>query len=264
MASRNIKLTIEYDGTDYAGWQVQPDQKTIQSEIINAIEKVTGQKVNLTGAGRTDAGVHALGQVANFKIEHRLETERFAAAINYYLAKDIKVISSVEADQAFDARRSALWKRYRYMIGLKPSALYRNQRWTVTDRLCFESLNKAADITVGEHDFKPFCVVSSRKENNVCHIHSAQWRKVGPLLIFEIRGNRFLHNMVRILVGAMVNLAGENPDKNKLNLTLDRYRDIILSSSENRVVFNAPPQGLYLVSVKYSKENQDEVLHRYR
>lgn len=261
---RNIKLTIEYDGSNYAGWQVQPEQNTIQSEIIDALERVTGQRVNLTGAGRTDAGVHALGQVANFKIEHGLESERFAAAISYYLPRDILIISSEEAASDFDARRSALSKRYRYMIGLKPSALYRNQRWMVNDALSIDRLNQAASITIGEHDFTPFCVVSSRKENNVCRVFSAKWRKVGPLLILEIRGNRFLHNMVRILVGAMVNLAGKNPDKNKLNLTLDSYRDIILSSSEQRVVFTAPPQGLYLVAVNYSKEDQDEVLHRYR
>jgi tRNA pseudouridine38-40 synthase len=250
---RNIRLVIEYEGTAYAGWQIQNDQRTIQGEITRAIHKVTGCDVKLLGAGRTDAGVHALAQVANFRIDHTLPADRFAAAINYYLDDDIRVNESSEVPHEFHARFDALSKRYRYLIGLEPSALYRNLRWAHTEELDVDLLRRAARLIVGEHDFAPFCVTSSRKPNNTCTIHSARWRIIGKLLVFEIHGNRFLHNMVRRLVGAMSNLAQVRPDRNILNLTLDGFGDILGSPTEEQVVFTAPARGLYLVSVNYSK-----------
>lgn len=253
MTARNIKLIIEYDGTNYAGWQSQAGPKTIQDEITEAIFRTTGQRVNLTGAGRTDAGVHALGQAANFVTEHRLEPAQYRDALNYYLDHDIRVKSSEEVPLEFNARRHARFKRYRYLVGLEKSALYRRYRWEYDRAIDFGLLKTAAAAVVGEHDFGPFCVVSSRKENNVCRIDSARWRKIGPLLVFEIRGNRFLHSMIRSLVGAMVNLATVGQDNNKLNLTLDGFVDIIRTSSTERVMFTAPAHGLYLVSVDYSK-----------
>jgi len=251
MAEKNIKLTVEYEGTNYSGWQIQAKQTSIQGELTGAVEKVTGHKVNLVGAGRTDAGVHALGQVANFVIEHRLEPERYKDALNFYLLDDIRVKFSEEVPLSFDARKDARSKRYRYLIGLEKSALYRHRRWEVTESLFIDKLKQASEIIIGEHDFAPFCVVSSRKQNNNCFIYSAHWRKIGRLLVFEINGNRFLHNMVRALVGTMVNIATEKPDRNKQNLTLEQFGDIIQSSTEERVGFTAPPQGLYLVSVYY-------------
>ncbi len=254
MTEQNIKLIIQYDGTGYCGWQSQTDQKTVQDAVIDAIFKTTRKKVKLTGAGRTDAGVHALGQVANFRIEHNLEPARYSDALNYYLPDDIRIMGSRQVPLRFDARRDALFKRYRYLIGVEKSALYRNYRWEYTEPLDHGLLNEAAGEIVGEHDFAPFCVVASRKENNVCRIEYARWRRVGPLFVFEIRGNRFLHSMIRSLVGAMVNLAAVKPDKNKLNLTLDGFRDIIKSSTSERIKFTAPAQGLYLVSVGYHKD----------
>ncbi|MEW6411612.1 MAG: tRNA pseudouridine(38-40) synthase TruA [Candidatus Zixiibacteriota bacterium] len=254
MAEQNIRLIIEYDGTGYSGWQSQAGQDTIQDAVIEAVYKTTQKKVKLTGAGRTDAGVHALGQVANFRIKHDLEPSRYRDALNYYLADDIRIKDSCQMPLDFDARRSALFKRYRYLIGTEKSALYRNYRWEHTEPLDFELLGAAAREIVGEHDFAPFCVVSSRKADNVCCIELARWRRVGPLYVFEIRGNRFLHSMIRSLVGAMINLASVKPDKNKLNLTLDRFSDIIKASTSERIKFTAPAQGLYLVSVGYHKD----------
>jgi tRNA pseudouridine38-40 synthase len=254
MTERNIKLVVEYEGTAYSGWQVQPGQDSIQGQLESAVHKVTGRTVSVTGAGRTDAGVHALGQVANFVAEHALEPQRYKDALNYYLPDDIRVKETTEVALDFNARRHAVWKRYRYLVGLEKSAIYRHLRWELTRPILPERLRTAARMIVGEHDFAPFCVVSSRKANNVCVIHSAVWRRIGGLLVFEIRGNRFLHNMVRVLVGAMVNIAEENPDNNKQNLTLERFADIIKAANDNRVVFTAPAQGLYLVSVHYDKE----------
>ena len=253
MPTRNIKLTIEYKGTDYAGWQIQAEQRTIQREICQAIFKTTGCRINLIGASRTDAGVHALGQVANFIIDHQLDPKQYQEALNFYLPDDIRIKESFEVDLDFNARRDAISKRYRYLIGKEKSALYSKLRWEHLVELDLRQLRSAAKVIEGEHDFAPFCVVASRKANNVCVIMSAKWFRLGPLLTFEIRGNRFLHGMVRSLVGAMVNLATVEKDNNPQNLTLERFGDIIQSSTEERVVFTAPSQGLYLVSVQYKK-----------
>jgi len=251
MAEKNIKLTVQYKGTAFAGWQIQDSQKTVQGEITEAIFKTTSQRVNLLGAGRTDAGVHALAQTANFRIEHELEPERYRDALNYYLDDDIIITESCLVEHEFHARFDARFRRYRYLLSTEQSALYRDLRWEYRRVLTFERLQRAAEIVIGEHDFTPFCVVSSRKDNNICHVKHSKWRKIGPLWVYEIRGNRFLHSMVRSLVGAMVNLADKNPDNNLLNLTLEHFSDIINSQAEERVTFTAPARGLYLVSVGY-------------
>jgi tRNA pseudouridine38-40 synthase len=251
MAEKNIKLIIEYKGTSYSGWQLQADDRTIQDEIQKAIFKTTGCDVNLFAAGRTDAGVHALGQTANFKINHNLETAKYKDAINYYLDNDIIIKSSEEVAIDFHARFDAVNKRYRYLIGLEKSAINREFRWEMSKDLSFEILNKAAALIIGEYDFAPFCVVQSRKEDNRCIVEYAEWFKNGDSLSFEIRGNRFLHSMIRSLVGAMVNVADENKGQNKDDLTLERFGDIIQTQTDERVKFSAPAHGLYLVSVKY-------------
>lgn len=251
MSEKNTKLTIEYNGTEYSGWQSQKSGNTIQDYIVDAIYKTTNKKINLIAAGRTDAGVHALGQVANFIIDHNLESGKFKEALNYYLPKDIRIIQSVETDLDFHARFDAKSKRYRYLIGLEKSALYFNQRWEIERELDFDLLQKSASFIVGEHDFTPFCVVSSLKNDNRCTIESSKWYRIGRLLIYEIRGNRFLHSMIRSLVGGMVNLAQINADKNKLNLTLEKFGDIINSQTDERLTFTAPSCGLYLRSVQY-------------
>jgi len=254
MPEKNIKLVIEYEGTNYSGWQSQDGPNTIQDEIQNAVYKVTNCNVNLTAAGRTDAGVHAQGQVANFQIEHSLEPERYKDAINSYLPDDILIKSSQEVSAEFNARRDAIFRRYRYLMSPEKSAVFRHLRWFQPQPVQFEKLQEAAQMVLGEHDFSSFCVTSSLKENNHCLIEFSRWFKYGPLFICEIRGNRFLHNMVRSLVGSMVNLALVNQDQNSLNLTLGDFKNMLSSQSKERAVFTAPPHGLYLVSVGYQKD----------
>lgn len=251
MAERNVKLVIEYEGTAYSGWQLQQDGKTIQGMICQAIQKITAVEVNLIGAGRTDAGVHALGQVANFRIDHRLEPERYSEAINFYLPDDIRVLQSEETELDFHARFSARARRYRYLVSGAPSAVYRNLRYYYKPSLDMDKLRSAAEMVTGEHDFSPFCVASSLKENNACDVQYSCWRRVGPLLVYEIRADRFLHSMVRSLVGAMLNLATVSPDRNRLNLTLPAFSDIMSAPTGERVAFTAPACGLYLVKVVY-------------
>lgn len=253
MALRSIKLTIEYDGTRYAGWQIQESAQTIQAAITEAIFEVTGQQVQLTGAGRTDAGVHALGQVANFAIEHTLDASKFAEAINYYLPNDVRVMRSEEVELTFNARFDAHWRRYRYLMSNQRSAIYRNLRWEHRFEVDGEVLREAALLVKDVHDFSPFCVVASRKGDNRCEIFHSEWRQIGALWVYEIRGNRFLHSMVRSLVGAMLNVATTNRDHNSLNLTLTEIRSMLNGSGSERNPFTAPAHGLYLVSVGYKE-----------
>lgn len=252
MIVRNIRLVIEYKGTLFAGWQIQDGQQTVQGAITEAICRVTGQQVNLIGAGRTDSGVHALGQVANFRIEHELEAHRFRDALNYYLPDDIRVVQSDEVDLSFHARFDATWRRYRYLVSPHRSALYREYRNEVANAPDSGLLQQAAEAVIGDHDFSAFCVVASRKEDNRCTIYHSAWRTIGPLLVYEIRGNRFLHSMVRSLVGSMLNLADSRADRNRDNLTLADFQDIIHAPQDRRIRFTAPAHGLYLVAVGYN------------
>ena len=254
MSEKNIRLVIEYVGTDYSGWQSQDGPNTIQDEIEKAILKVTDCQVNLTAAGRTDAGVHALGQIANFHIEHRLEPERFKDAINDYLPDDIMVKSSDSVPLEFNSRKDAIFRRYRYLLSNEKSAIYRNLRYEIAQPVHFEVLQETAGLILGEHDFSSFCVTASKKDNNHCRIDNSRWFKQGSLFIYEIRGTRFLHTMVRSLVGSMINLALVSPDRNSRNLTLADFKNMLTTQTDERAPFTAPPQGLYLVSVGYKKD----------
>lgn len=246
MTEKNIRLDIQYDGTDFSGWQVQPDVPTIQGEIESAIEKVTGKRVNLFAAGRTDAGVHALNQVANFKVDHYLLPEKYKDAINHYLPNTILIMTSIEVSQDFHARKSALWRQYRYVIGLELSALYYGYRWEYPFPLNIDRMGQIANCIKGVHDFSAFCVLSSQKENNDCDVMSCGWRQDESQLIFDIQANRFLHTMVRSLVGVMVETGRE-----KDFLTLEQFKNILRSGDHTRVKTVAPTRGLYLVAVGY-------------
>ncbi len=246
MAEKNIRLDIQYDGTDFSGWQVQPDVPTIQGELEGAIKNVTGQKVTLHAAGRTDAGVHAINQVANFKIDHNIPAEKYKDAINFYLPRTILIIKSAEVDIDFHARKSAKWRHYRYVIGLNKSALSYNYRWEYEYPLVLDRMSEIALNIVGSHDFSAFCVVSSQKEDNRCEVTLSEWKRLGNQLIYEIKANRFLHTMVRSLVGVMVD-AGRETDY----LTLDQFKDILSSCDHTRILRVAPARGLYLKEVGY-------------
>jgi len=241
-----IRLDIQYDGTDYSGWQIQKNAPTVQGFIEAALEKVTGRKVAIHGAGRTDAGVHALNQVASFKIDHRLPPEKYKEALNYYLPQSILILSSRAAADDFHARKSARWRRYRYLIATERSALYFRQRWEYPFELSLVRMNEVASLIRGIHDFSAFCVVSSQKENNNCRIISAEWSRPGITLVFDIKADRFLHTMVRSLVGLMVDTG-----KVRDYLTLEQIKDIIASGDHTRIKTVAPSRGLYLVSVGY-------------
>ncbi len=246
MAKVNIRLIVEYNGSYYCGWQIQPEDNTVQKEMVDAIRKVTGQDVTLYAAGRTDSGVHALGQVVNFHIDHDLPVEKYKDAINYFLPRSILVKDVGVVPDDFSARYSAIWRKYRYMISHERSALYQDYRWEYQYPLNVDRMQAIAEYIIGRHDFSAFCKVASLKENNECEISESQWRTHGSTLIYEVKSNRFLHTMVRSLVGVMT-LAGRENDY----LTLENFKDIMDSKDHTRIKMVAPARGLYLVAVGY-------------
>jgi len=185
-------------------------------------------------------------KVENFKIDHYLKPGKYKEALNFYLSDSILITASSPADDSFHARKSARWRHYRYLIGTRHSALYHKYRWEYDLPLALDRMNECAAYITGRHDFSAFCVVSSLKENNECIIEQAIWKQDGDRLVFDIRANRFLHTMVRSLVGVMVE-AGREKDY----LTLDNFKDIIKSCDHTRLKTVAPPRGLYLVAVGY-------------
>lgn len=255
----NIKLTIEYDGSNFAGWQSQADQPTIQDEIERALKELLGAKTTLHGAGRTDAGVHALAQIANFNCESTIPPDKFAPALQGLLPPEILIKKSEQVSEDFNSRFDASSRLYRYRIGFQRSALMRLRRWEIPDenQLSLDKLNEAAALFSGKMDCSALCVPRSLQENNVCEITRSVWREVDGEYQYEIRANRFLHNMVRAIVGLSVRYGRSamegSPQENSKNdgLTLDRLRNILKSGTWTTDHLIAPPQGLYLVEVSY-------------
>lgn len=253
---RMIRLLIEYAGTGFAGWQWQPNQRTIQGSIQDAIASFTGESVELIGAGRTDAGVHATGQVASFQTTSLHAIERFVPGINFHLPAEIRIRRAEEAAPDFHARFSAVWRQYRYLVQTVPSVFHQTTRWQTKLPVQLPLLHAAAAALIGTHDFAPFCVTASLKESNECTVYAARWRQIGPLLSFDIRANRFLHAMVRSLVGSMYNLAQSTSDRNPNNLTLEKFTHMLHHPAGERSVFTAPAHGLYLMAVGYNEEGR--------
>ena len=211
-----IKLTVSYDGTNYCGWQVQPNADTVQERIEHAVFSVTGEKVRVTGSGRTDSGVHAKGQVAHFTVQKdSVSGERFARALNAYLPSDIRVIKSQQVSEDFDACRTAKKKTYKYSIYLAETELPLKEKYAVwQDRsLDIESIKECATVFLGEHDFKGFCASGSSIKTTVRTIYGLDVDFNGEDLTFTITGNGFLYNMVRIIVGTLIKVGEGNATK---------------------------------------------------
>lgn len=243
---KNIKLTIEYDGTDYCGWQIQKNAKTIQGILVNAIEKLTREEITLNGSGRTDSKVHAYGQVANFKTNSNIPPEKFAHALNGILTEDIKVKKSEEVDMDFHARYSAKAKMYRYLIynSKFPSPLLRNRAWYVPYPLNFEEMERAAGSFMGTHDFSAFRASGSDVECSVRTVSRISLDKNGDIMSLEVTASGFLYNMMRIITGTLV-------DVGRGKIKCEEVQKIIESHNRKRAGQTAPPEGLYLVHVYY-------------
>ena len=243
---RNIKLTIEYDGKDFNGWQKQPNKLNIQGTIEQAITKITGETVELNASGRTDAGVHAIGQVANFKTNSNIPIEKFPIAINTNLKKSIRIKSAEEVDEKFHSRLSCKRKTYRYIINNSEieSAIYRNLEYHISNKLDVSKMQKAAKFFEGEHDFKAFKASGTSSKSSVRTIYEANVYKIENKIYIELTGNGFLYNMVRIIAGTLIEVG--------LNKIEPEYiLDIIKEEKRELAGRTLPPQGLYLLKVEY-------------
>ena len=249
---RNLKLTLSYDGSDFAGWQVQPGALTIQGTLASAIGRLTGEKVLPQGSGRTDAGVHALAQVATFCTESSVPTANFVKALNDLLPASVRVLDVEEAAHDFHARHSARGKTYRYRIyraAICPPFLARYV-WHYPYPLDEPAMIGAAEEVVGEHDFTSFAAVDSERGredetiSNVRRIFASAWERAGEELIYTIRGSGFLHHMVRNLVGTFV-LVGKG------TLKAEHITRILAARNRSAAGATAPASGLFLVSVDY-------------
>lgn len=242
---RNLKLTIQYDGTKYCGWQKQPNSSGIQGTIEYAIYEITKEKVNIIGSGRTDAGVHALGQVANFKTNSNIPAARIPDALNAKLPKDISIIDCQEVSDDFHSRYSATGKIYRYLIYNKPyrSPLYKDISYHVRYDLDIEKMRVEAQSLLGTHEFKGFMSSGSSVKDTVRTIHNISIEDSGDLIVLEVEGNGFLYNMVRIIVGTLVDIGRGRIDK--------PLEEIIASQDRGEAGHTAPAHGLFLKKVHY-------------
>jgi tRNA pseudouridine38-40 synthase len=249
---RNLKIILAYDGSDFAGWQVQPDSATIQGTLASAIGRVTGEKVLPQGSGRTDAGVHALGQVATCALQSPIPAENLLKALNDVLPASIRVLEVSEVQAEFHARKSARAKTYRYRIyrsAICPPFLARYV-WHHPYPLDENAMRRAATLVIGEHDFTSFAAVDAergKEDNGVSNlrlIFASSWEREAEELTYTVQGSGFLHHMVRNLVGTLV-LVGKG------TLRPEDINRILEAKDRSAAGATAPPQGLYLVSVEY-------------
>ncbi len=249
---RKIRLTIEYDGTDYVGWQRQPNGPTVQEKVEAALGAVVGRKVDVISSGRTDAGVHARGMVAHFETDLDLPLTAFREGVNTHLPDDIAVVAAEEAPAGFHARYDALAKRYRYtiLLGAIRSPIRKRYSWHVRRSLDVGAMRQAAAGFVGRHDFAAFRSAGCDAGTTVREIFSLGISRHGRLLHFDIVGDGFLRNMVRVIVGTLVEVgSGKRPPEAVTELLAGGCRD--LSG------VTAPPQGLCLMQVWYEGEPAD-------
>ena len=239
-----IRLIIEYDGTDYVGWQFQTNGRSIQEEIEKAIKQILQADLRITGAGRTDAGVHARGQIASFFVEKEVEIQTLAKSLSSVLPHSIIVREATEAQLDFNARYDAKKRRYSYSISQEPTAIQRNYCWQVFQKLDVNLMQQCAQQIVGEHGFRAFCKVEDDLHQHRCTITSAEWFENNKLLIFQITANRFLHGMVRSLVGTMVNI-GRGHTK------IEDFTNILEAKDRSVAGMSAPAKGLVLEEILY-------------
>lgn len=243
---KRIKLTIAYDGTNYCGWQVQPNGITVEEVLNKALHKLTGENIQVIGASRTDSGVHALGNVAVFDSETTIPPERIAMALNQRLPEDIVIVKSEEVPLDFHPRYCECSKTYEYhIINTRiPIPTKRLTNYFVSYQLDFDKMRQAASYLVGEHDFVSFCNVRTDVENTVRTIHALDIIQNGEEITIRITGNGFLYNMVRIIVGTLIRVGRGFYEPEKV-------KEILEAKDRKAAGVTAPAHGLMLVEIEY-------------
>ena len=243
---RNIKLTIQYDGSDYHGWQIQPDLATIQGEITETIKNLISSNVAVNGASRTDVGVSALGQVANIRIDSPIPTENLAKAITQKLPEQIAITEAVEVDDDFDAISSAKNKLYRYTIytGKTRPVLQIKHCWHRPGKLNIKAMEKAGEKLLGKKDFKSFACAADTRQSSVRTVIQCDVTSKGNWTYFDVAADGFLYNMVRNIIGALVEVGREQWEPKKMD-------EILAAKDRNAAGPIAPANGLCLMWIKY-------------
>jgi len=240
-------MTFSYDGSDFKGYQKQPKDRTVQGELESVLKKINGQReVNIVASGRTDAGVHALGQVANFKTNSNIPIEKFPIALNTKLKRSIRILEAEEVEEKFHSRYNCKKKTYRYIINNSQNgtAIYRNLEYNFSQKLDVKKMQEAAGYFIGEHDFKGFKASGTSSKSSVRTIYKAEVYQEKEKIIIELTGNGFLYNMVRIISGTLIEVGIGKIQPNEI-------KAIIESGNRERAGKTLPPQGLYLVKVEY-------------
>lgn len=241
-----VRLDIEYDGSGFSGWATQPGRRTVQAELEAALATVLREEVKLTVAGRTDAGVHALGQVASFQMEAEMPKD-LARSLNGVGPDDVTVTAATQAEDSFDARRDARSRSYHYRVLARPapSPFERGRAFWWPHPIDREALNSCAEVLVGTHDFTAFTPTQTDHVRFERDVLAASWTAEGDILSFRITADAFMRNMVRILVGTMLETASSRR-------TLDSFQQLLTGASRSEAGDTAPPHGLYLESVSYA------------
>ena len=240
----NYKLVIQYDGTNYAGWQIQKNASTIQQLISDSIKVLIKEDVSLIGSGRTDSGVHALGQAANFKTEKGIDIYRFFYSLNSMLPKDIAVKEMEEVNIEFNARGDAKKRTYLYLFAKYKSPFYYKYSYFYHDKIDCDRLNYLSGFLTGKKDFTSFCRTVSDTENKICNVYNIRWKESKGFVFFIIEADRYLHGMVRTIIGTLLNSLKNNLDK--------EYIEEVFSAKDRIAAGEAvPAYGLFLYKVKY-------------
>jgi len=238
----NFKLILEYDGTGFHGWQIQPDLRTVQGELRRAIEETTGERTTVTGAGRTDAGVHAVAQVASFASGTRLAPDVLLGALNARLPKDVRVRRLEEAPPRFNARHDAKSRTFHYILIRRPTALWRNYYYLVTAGLDIAAMRGALGELRGERDFTTFATSQDDSPVKVCRVIRAELVESPPLVTFAVTADHFLHHMMRSIAGTVLEIGRGKPWS---------MSGIIAARDSSRSGATLPPYALYLMHVGY-------------
>ncbi len=253
MKKRNIRLTIEYDGSAFYGWQLQKSHRTIQGEIQKAVEKISGKRTVIAGAGRTDAGVHALGQVANFHTTSKLSCRKWVQALNSHLPDDVSVLVAEDVPVEFHSQFDAHEKTYRYVVLNRParSSLRRNTAHLVKPPLDVEKMQEAASHLEGTHDFRSFGTEISRKKNTVRTIREFHVDRAGDEIHFTVTGDGFLYNQVRSMVGSLLQVGfGSNSPS--------WIQEVLVAKDRKKAGPNVHARGLTLVEVVYPSPSTEK------
>ncbi len=240
----NYKLTIQYDGTNYSGWQFQQNAKSIQEVITNSINQILRQEINLIGAGRTDAGVHALGQVANFVSDTELDLFKFKYSLNSVLPNDISVTLIEPVEINFHSRFNAKKRVYIYLFSNQKSPFYNRYSFTLFSGFDIQKLNSLSKVFFGSKDFTSFSKNNPDVQNKICEVYEARWRKEKNLVIFYIEANRFLYGMVRTIAGSLLKASS-------MEEGIKYLEEIFNSKNRDSAADAVPAKGLFLFKVKY-------------